>query len=126
MSTELPSEERPSSVEREEQASSANAGADREVLLCCLLWAREEQAEALTAYENGVLALISEHGGRVVNRPKSDGAQGRPDEVQFYRFECEEALDSYLADPRRQVQAAERDRVIARTELFPVSFLPSE
>lgn len=46
--------------------------------------------------------------------------------MQFYRFEFREALDSYLADPRRQTQAAERDRVIARTELFPVSFLPSE
>ncbi|MCU4296549.1 hypothetical protein D3I60_05550 [Brevibacterium permense] len=76
MSTELPSEQRPSSVKPEEQASSANAGADRE--------------------------------------------------VQFYRFESEEALDSYLTDPRRQAQAAERDRVIARTELFPVSLLPSE
>lgn len=126
MSTELPSEERPSSVKPEEQASSANAGADREVLLCCLLGAREGQAEALTAYENGVLALISEHGGRVVNRAKSDGAQGRPNEVQFYRFESTEALDSYLADQRRQARAAERDRVIARTELFPVSFLPTE
>lgn len=126
MSAQFPSEEKPNSVESKERSSSAHTDADREVLLCCLLWAREGQAEALTTYENGVLALIPEHGGRVVSRAQSDGAQGHPDEVQFYRFESPGALDSYLADPRRQAQAAERDRVIARTELFPISFLPSE
>jgi hypothetical protein len=31
------------------------------------------------------------------------------------------ALDAYLVDPRRTALTEERDRVIARTELFPVT-----
>lgn len=111
------------SVETSEKESS---GADREVVLCCLLWAREGHADALTVYEDGVLALISDHGGVVVDRARSDGSDGHPHEVQFYRFASQASLDSYLKDPRRTAQAAERDRVIARTELFPVSLLSSD
>jgi hypothetical protein len=95
---------------------------DDEVLLCCLLWARDGQAAGLTAYEDAVLALIPEHGGAVVQRAQSDGADGRPHEVQLYRFGSQASLDSYIADPRRTSRADERDRVIARTELFPVRF----
>lgn len=96
------------------------------MLLCCLLWARDSQAAALTTYENSVLDLISDHGGQVVKRAKSDGTDGHPDEVQFYRFPSQASLDSYLSDPRRTAHADERDRVIARTELFPISFLPQD
>ncbi|MCF2573166.1 hypothetical protein [Brevibacterium sp. UCMA 11754] len=99
--------------------------AETEILLCCLLWAHEGCGASLSAYEDGVLALLTEHGGEVVDRAKSDGKDGHPDEVQFYRFASPDALDSYLNEPRRQQQAAERDRVIARTELFPISFLPA-
>lgn len=106
--------------------SAGSADKNPEILLCCLLWARDGEAAALTVYEDGVLALIAEHGGQIINRAKSDGGDGHPDEVQFYRFESQDSLDAYLADPRRQAQAAERDRTIARTELFPVRFLPSE
>lgn len=72
-----------------------------------------------------MLTLLSEHGGEVLKRAKSGGTDGHPDEVQFYRFASQQMLDSYLNDPRRQQQAAERDRVIARTELFPINFLPA-
>lgn len=96
-----------------------------EVLLCCLLWAEDGQEEGLHSYEDGVLTLISEHSGEVVNRALSSGADGHPHEVQFFRFSSRSALDSYLADPRRQSEAATRDRVIRRTELFPVEFVPS-
>ncbi len=54
-------------------------------------------------------------------RAIGDGAQGRPLETQVYRIPSQAALDAYLADPRRTANAAERDRVIARTELFPVA-----
>ena len=33
--------------------------------LCVLLWARPGADDALTAYEDRVLALVSEHGGRI-------------------------------------------------------------
>ncbi|MDR7310541.1 hypothetical protein J2S40_001599 [Nocardioides luteus] len=47
---------------------------------------------------------------------------GQPDEVQFFRFVNQAALDGYMNDERRTSLAAERDAAIARTELFPVRF----
>lgn len=89
--------------------------------LCCLLWAVPGQEEAMTAYEDEVLALLPERGAEVVSRAVGDGADGAPHEVQLYRFPGGAALDAYLADPRRLAQAQTRDRVVARTELFPVA-----
>lgn len=57
----------------------------------------------------------------MVSRAVGDGADGAPHEVQLYRFPGRAALDAYLADPRRLAQAQTRDRVVARTELFPVA-----
>lgn len=94
-----------------------------EVQLCCLLWACEGLEAALTAYEDRVLALIPEHGGEVVTRARNAGDGGEPDEVQFYRFPSQASLDSYLGDPRRLALASERDRVVGRTDLFPVTYL---
>ncbi|MEV0891200.1 hypothetical protein [Promicromonospora sp. NPDC050262] len=94
-----------------------------EIRLCCLLWARPGQGAGLTAYEDKVLALVPEHGGTVLQRAASDGADGRPHEVQLYRFAGQRELDGYLADPRRTALTEERDRVVARTELFPVDLL---
>ena len=88
--------------------------------LCCLLWAAPGQEDALGRYEDAVLALVPEHGGTVLQRAVGDGADGRPHEVQLLRFEDPAALDRYVADPRRQAMAGERDRVVARTDLFTV------
>jgi hypothetical protein len=38
----------------------------------------------------------------------------------LYRVPSQARLDAYLADPRRLDLAAERDRVVARTEVFSV------
>jgi hypothetical protein len=103
------------------------ANASPEITLCCLLWARPGLSDELTAYEDAVLALVADHGAvvlqRVMSTPISDGADDRPDEVQTFWFPNQNALDGFLADPRRQERADERDRVIARTELFPVRVL---
>lgn len=88
--------------------------------LCCLLWAVPGQERAMTAYEDDVLALVPEHGGRVLHRVVGDGADGHPHEVQAYAFPSQDAVDAYIADPRRVALADVRDRVVARTELFPV------
>jgi antibiotic biosynthesis monooxygenase (ABM) superfamily enzyme len=96
------------------------ANPDDQIQLCCLLWAHPGQEAGLSAYEDRVLTLVPEHGGSVLQRAVSDGAGGRPHEVQLYRFTSQQDLDGYLADPRRAALAAERDRVVARTELFPV------
>jgi hypothetical protein len=94
---------------------------DGEIVLCCLLWARHGEAAGLSAYEDRVLALVPNHGGEVIHRAVSNGAEGRPHEVQLYRFPNQTALDAYIADPARLALAHDRDQAVARTELFPVS-----
>ncbi|WP_406032681.1 hypothetical protein OG801_28990 [Nocardioides sp. NBC_00163] len=92
------------------------------IRLCCLLWARGGEAEALHAYEDRVLRLISEHGGEVMHRAIADDAPGQPDEVQLFRFPDQASLDAYMNDERRTALGAERDAAVARTEVFPVRF----
>jgi hypothetical protein len=94
---------------------------DQPLLLCCLLWAAPGEAYGLSAYEDAVLALVPEHDGEVVQRLRGPGGAEGPDEVQVFRFGSQAGLDSYLIDPRRTALAPERDRVVAQTELFPVS-----
>jgi uncharacterized protein (DUF1330 family) len=100
-------------------AAGAEAGP---VELCVLLWAHPGHEDGLVAYEDRVLALVPAHGGTVLQRARSSGDAGHPLEMQFYRFPSEDALQSYLADDRRVALAAERDRVVARTELIRVQF----
>jgi antibiotic biosynthesis monooxygenase (ABM) superfamily enzyme len=92
-----------------------------QIQLCCLLWAHPGQEAALTAYEDQVLKLVPEHSGTVLQRAVSDGAEGRPHEIQLYRFASQAHLNAYLADPRRTALEEERDRAVAGTELFPVA-----
>jgi len=90
---------------------------------CCFLWAVPGEESGLETYEDTVLAHLPEHRGAVLQRVRGeDGATG-PREVQILRFEDQAALDSYLEDPRRLALAEVRDRVVARTELFPVTVL---
>jgi hypothetical protein len=56
----------------------------------------------------------------VANRVRSSGSADRPLEIQILEFASAQALDGYLADGRRQALAAERDRVIAKTEVIEV------
>jgi len=92
------------------------------VELCVLLWAHPGHEEGLVAYEDRVLALVPAHGGTVLQRARTAGDAAQPLEVQFYRFPSEDALQSYLADDRRVALAAERDRVVFRTEIMRVTF----
>lgn len=91
------------------------------VELCCLLWARDGEQEGMTEYEDHVLALLSAHGGEIVQRAIRADVDDGPDEVQLFRFADDAALQEYLRDPRRTALAGERERVVARTELFPVA-----
>ncbi|HET9649914.1 MAG TPA: hypothetical protein VFP34_17000 [Microlunatus sp.] len=82
-----------------------------------LLWARPGTADDLTAYEDRVLALLVDHSGRVDARIRSTEPEA-PTELQVITFVDNAGYDSYLSDPRRIAEADERDRVIARTQLF--------
>jgi uncharacterized protein (DUF1330 family) len=88
--------------------------------LCVLLWTRPGADDALTAYEDRVLSLVPEHGGQVLQRARSSGADGQPLEIQLLEFPSAEALGRYMADERRTVLADERDRAIARTDVIEV------
>lgn len=87
---------------------------------CCLLWARPGFESDMARYETAVIALLTGHRAELVQRVASNGADGHPHEVQLYRFPSRGALDGFLGDPRREAMSAERDRVVERTELFPV------
>jgi hypothetical protein len=91
--------------------------------LCVLLWAHPGAEEALTAYEDQVLALVPDHGGRVIQRARSSGAGGYPLEVHLLEFPSPQALDAYVADGRRQALAGDRDRAIAKTEVIEVDLI---
>lgn len=84
------------------------------------LWSHPEMAHSLIAYEDAVLALVDQHDGRVVHRARTDGADGRPLEIQLFEWASQEAMDGYLADPRRVALAADREKAIARTEIVSV------
>jgi uncharacterized protein (DUF1330 family) len=98
------------------------------VVNCVLLWARPGMEAALSAYEDEVLRLIADHGGRVLERgtvlPGSQHDGEPPTEVQFIEMPSEASLDAYMNDPRRLAMAAERDAAIARTDLFRVQPTP--
>ena len=94
------------------------------VVNCVLLWARPGMEAALSAYEDKVLRLVVEHGGRVLERgiilPGSQHGGEPPAEVQLIQMPSEASLDAYMNDPRRLAMAAERDAAIARTDLFRI------
>jgi hypothetical protein len=101
-------------------ASGPLAAGDTSFTLCCLLWAKPGLEDELVAYEDRVLALLPDYGIEVTERVRSDRGPEHPVEVQLYRVPNQALLDAYLADPRRLDLTAERDRVVARTELFRV------
>ena len=94
--------------------------------LCVLLWANAGTEDALTAYEDTMLALVSQHGGRVLQRARSSGADEQPLEIQLLEFSSARALEGYMTDERRTALADERDRVIARTQVINVELLRSD
>ncbi|HEY8045740.1 MAG TPA: DUF1330 domain-containing protein [Streptosporangiaceae bacterium] len=100
--------------------------------LCVLLWAHSGAEAALASYEDTVLRLVPDHGGRVVLRARGSqalpgrgaGTGGQPAEIQVIEFPSATALDAYMADPRRTALAADRDRAVARTEVIDVELVP--
>ena len=92
--------------------------------MCILLWANKGCRDNLTAYEDKVLRLVQEHAGTVVTRVQTTFSCDGPDEVQVLQFPDHDALANYMADPRRSALAAERDRIVARTERHDGQLLP--
>ena len=93
------------------------------VTLCVLLWARAGRDAELVAYEDRVLGLLPDHGGRVLHRARTAGEDGEPLEVHVLEFPSEVALDAYMSDERRLALAADRDDAIERTQILRVDLV---
>jgi hypothetical protein len=93
------------------------------VTLWVLLWAREGREADLISYEDRVLRLLPDHGGRVLQRARAAGEPGRPLEVQLIQFPSEEAFAGYMADERRAALSDDRDAAIERTEVMRVDLV---
>src|SRR5215475_4840638 len=93
------------------------------VTLCVLLWAAPGRHDDLIAYEDRVLPLVGEHGGRILSRARGSGENGEPLEVHLLEFPSSTALDGYMGDERRTALAAERVRAIARTDVIRVQLV---
>ena len=93
------------------------------VRVCLLLWAEPGAEAKLVDYEDRVLRLIEDHGGRVLQRARTDGREGAPLEIQILEYPSRDAFDAYLADGRRAALAADRDAAIARTEVLDVELV---
>ena len=93
------------------------------VQLCVLLWARPGATEALIDYEDKVLALLGEHGGRILQRARTGGADGAPSEVQLIEFASQVGHAGFMADERRTALAGQRDAAIARSETYPIELV---
>ena len=88
--------------------------------LCVLLWAIDGRIQEMSDYEDRVLALIAEHGGRVANRLRNLAQDEGPTEIHVLEFPSERALNEYMSDGRRLALAADRERSIARTDVLRV------
>jgi uncharacterized protein (DUF1330 family) len=94
--------------------------------LCVLLWARPGAEDGLIFYEDRVLGIAAEHGGRVLQRARGSGTGGQPLEIQLLEFASTHTLDAFMSDDRRQALAGERDRVIAKTEVIEVHLVQQD
>jgi uncharacterized protein (DUF1330 family) len=89
------------------------------IRLCVLLWPADGCEAELRAYEDAVLPLLAEHGGRLLARSTVVRAsESEPLEVQLMELASQAELDAYLADPRRLALEAARERAISRTEIL--------
>ena len=85
------------------------------ITLCVLLSAVPGREKSLADYEDQVLELLGEHGGRLLARMRS--ADGPWSEVQLIEFVSEDGLESFQQDPRRLALGALRDESIASTTI---------
>ena len=90
---------------------------------CVLLWNRPGMETVLAEYEDAVLAMVGEHGGKILQRVRGDGRDGNPLEVHLYEWPSATAREAYMSDPRRVAMAAQRDSAIARTDIFVVELV---
>ena len=75
------------------------------------------------ADEDEVLTVLERHGGALLQRLVTDGANGAPSAIHVIRFSSDEAYESYLNDERPVGLQPIRDDASARTEVHRVSVI---
>lgn len=87
-------------------------------LVAVTLYVREGQEEAFAAYENGALARVIGHKGKVVSRIRCAAhASGEQEPYEFHllSFPSEAAFRSFAASGVSY--QSDRERLIAKTEI---------
>ena len=87
--------------------------------LCVLLWPAEGADTEFRRYEDAVLPLLDEHGGRLISRETvCRASEEDPLELQMIELRDQAALDDYMSDPRRLALDDQRTRTIRRTQIL--------
>jgi uncharacterized protein (DUF1330 family) len=90
------------------------------VCLVVSLWLKTADVAAFEAFERAAALVMAKHGGRidrVVRRTDTDAGDG-PFEVHVVSFPDWSAFDSYRSDPAFKALLPQRERLIARTEIW--------
>lgn len=89
------------------------------IRLCVLLWPYSGQEDALRLYEDQVLPLIADYGGELCSRDQVERqTTADPIEIQRIDFPSANALEAFMADPRRLQLEPQRANSIARSDVL--------
>ncbi len=82
------------------------------------LWVHQGLEAEFEAYERKVARIMARYGG-VIERAirTADDRSDAPFEVHVLRFPSRDRYDAYRDDPDRQSLSADRDRIIANTDV---------
>ena len=81
------------------------------------LWLNGNDLRAFEAFEAKVAGIMSKHGGRIEHVIRPDRSDDSPFEIHTVTFPDEQSFAAYRNDPESMALAAEREQVIARTEI---------
>jgi uncharacterized protein (DUF1330 family) len=93
---------------------------DSRVNLVVSLWLKTDDVAAFEAFERSAARVMAAHGGRidrVIRRADAERAD-EPFEVHVVSFPDWSAFDAYRADPGFKELMPQRERLIARTEIW--------
>jgi uncharacterized protein (DUF1330 family) len=105
--------------------TDADDTANESFTLAFVGYSDADRAERASAFEDEVLALLADHGARVVYRGRRAAHEDAalPLEVHLLWFPHRAALDAYLADPRRQSLLADYSEVFTAKHAFEIDDL---
>ena len=84
------------------------------------LWLKTDDVAAFQSFEREAARVMAKHGGRidhVVRRADTERGDG-PFEVHVVSFPNWSSFDAYRADPAFKALLVQRERLIARTEIW--------